>query len=136
VSYEQYSVRLRLVNSLSQAGSDHHRHEKQIVSGLVVSLALATSGAAFTICKSMPSMLRCSSSRLRAAYLCIMAVSDHDIQRSAYTWISRHGERATAKAREMVEERRRNGDHDGADTWLRIIVAITELGGPSTDVRH
>ena len=28
----------------------------------------------------------------------------------------------------MVEEMRRRGDDDGADTWLRIIVAIGELG--------
>jgi len=33
---------------------------------------------------------------------------------------------ATAKARKMVEEMRRKGDYDGADTWLRIIVAIGE----------
>jgi hypothetical protein len=33
----------------------------------------------------------------------------------------------------MVEEMRRKGDHDGADKWLRIIVAI---GEPPTEVRH
>jgi hypothetical protein len=27
---------------------------------------------------------------------------------------------------QMVEEMRRKGDYDGADTWLRIIVAIGE----------
>jgi len=40
--------------------------------------------------------------------------------------------KATAKAREMVERMRRKGDHEGADTWLRIIVAIGELGEPPT----
>jgi hypothetical protein len=63
-------------------------------------------------------------------------VSEHDIQRSAYRWISRHGERALAMAREMVEETRRNGDDDGADTWLQIIVAISDLGAPATNARH
>ena len=47
-----------------------------------------------------------------------------------------HGDRATTKAREMVEEMRRKGDADGADTWLRIIVAVGELGTPPTDARH
>jgi hypothetical protein len=36
----------------------------------------------------------------------------------------------------MVEEMRRKGDNEGADTWLRIIVAIGELGTPPTDARH
>jgi len=30
----------------------------------------------------------------------------------------------TAKAREMVERMRHKGDNEGANTWLRIIVAI------------
>jgi hypothetical protein len=47
-----------------------------------------------------------------------------------------HGDNATAKAREMVEEMRRKGDTEGADTWPRIIVGITDLGAPSTDARH
>jgi hypothetical protein len=36
---------------------------------------------------------------------------------------------ATAKAHDMVEQMRRKGDHDGADTWLYIIEAMGELGG-------
>ena len=44
--------------------------------------------------------------------------------------------RRIAKAREMVEQMRRRGDHDGADTWVRIIVAITELGDAPTEARH
>ena len=36
----------------------------------------------------------------------------------------------------MVEQMREKGDHDGADTWLRIIVAIGTLGTPPTDARH
>jgi hypothetical protein len=30
----------------------------------------------------------------------------------------------------------RKGDNEGVDTWLRIIVAIGELGEPPTDARH
>lgn len=65
-----------------------------------------------------------------------MAVSDLDIHRAAHQWIAQHGDQATAKAREKVEEMRRKGDTEGADTWLRIIVAIGTLGAPPTDTRH
>jgi hypothetical protein len=54
-------------------------------------------------------------------------VSDWDITRTAHRWIQQHGDAATARAREMVEEMRRRGDGDGADTWLRIIVAVCTL---------
>jgi hypothetical protein len=63
-------------------------------------------------------------------------VSDLDIRRLARLFIQLDGEHATAKAREMVAEMRRKGDNDGADTWLRIIVAIGEPGGPPTDAMH
>ena len=43
---------------------------------------------------------------------------------------------AIAKARERVEEMRGKGDAEGADTWLRIIVAIGTLGTPPTDAKH
>jgi hypothetical protein len=59
-----------------------------------------------------------------------MPLSDHDITRAAHQWIAQHGDEATAKAREMVEQMRRKGDVEGADTWLRIIVAIGTLGTP------
>jgi hypothetical protein len=65
-----------------------------------------------------------------------MPTFDHDIHGSAHLFIQLHGDGATAKAREIVEEMRRKGDDDGADTWLRIIVAIGELGTPPTDARH
>ncbi len=55
-----------------------------------------------------------------------MPVSEIDIARSAHLWIQRHGEDAIAKARERVEAMRANGDKEGADTWLRILVAITD----------
>ena len=65
-----------------------------------------------------------------------MPVSDLDIARAAHLYIQLHGENATAKAREMVEAMRKKGDNDGADTWLRIIVAIGTLGEPPTKARH
>jgi hypothetical protein len=65
-----------------------------------------------------------------------MSASDLDIHRAAHQWIAQHGEQATAKAREMVEQMRAKGDVDGADTWLRIIVAIGTLGTPPTDSQH
>ena len=71
-----------------------------------------------------------------ARYLLRMLVSDLDIQRQAHSWIQRHGEGALAKAREMVETMRRVGDVGEADRWLRIIVAIGEMGTPLTDVRY
>ena len=36
----------------------------------------------------------------------------------------------------MVEQMRRMGDNDGADKWLRVIVAIGELGQPPTEAQH
>jgi hypothetical protein len=51
-----------------------------------------------------------------------MPPSDLDIARAAHPLIQQHGD--AAGAREMVEKMRRRGDADGADIWLRIIVAI------------
>jgi hypothetical protein len=65
-----------------------------------------------------------------------MPPSDLDITRSAHQWISLHGDAATAKAREMVETMRQKGNKDGADVWLRIIVAIGSLGEPPKAARH
>ncbi len=63
-------------------------------------------------------------------------ISDLDIARSAHLYIQLHGDDAIAKAREMVERMQANEDKEGADTWLRIIVAITELGTAPTETRH
>jgi hypothetical protein len=65
-----------------------------------------------------------------------MPISDLDIHRAAHQWIAQHGDNATAMARQMVEWMRQKGDAEGADTWLRIIVAIGTLGTPPTDARH
>jgi hypothetical protein len=65
-----------------------------------------------------------------------MPRSDPDITLMAHLWIQQHGDNATARAREMVEKMRRGGDTEGADIWLRIIVAIGTLGTPPTNTRH
>jgi hypothetical protein len=65
-----------------------------------------------------------------------MAISDLDIHRTAHLWSQMHGDDATARARDMVEEMRRKGDKEGADVWLRIVVAIGNLGDPPTGARH
>jgi hypothetical protein len=62
-------------------------------------------------------------------------VSDLEIQRAALLWAQQYGNLAIAKAREMVETMWSKGDADGADRWLRIIVAIGSLGEPPTEVR-
>ena len=59
---------------------------------------------------------------------------DLDVAHSAHQRIRLHGDDAIAKAREMVEAMRAKGDEAGADTWLRIIVAIGELGTLQTDI--
>jgi hypothetical protein len=65
-----------------------------------------------------------------------MPPSDLVITRTTHLWIQQHGDDATAKARKRVDEMRSNGDADGADTWLPIIVAIGSLGAPPTGSRH
>jgi hypothetical protein len=65
-----------------------------------------------------------------------MPVSDLDIHRAAHLLIAKFGDDALATAREMVETMRQRGEAEGADTWLRIIVAIGTLGAPPTDSRH
>lgn len=65
-----------------------------------------------------------------------MPVSDLDIHRAAHLWIQKHGDAAVVKAREMVEQMRSKGDSEGADTWLRIIVAIGTLRTPPVTTRQ
>jgi len=57
----------------------------------------------------------------------IMTVSDLDILRAAHLHLERYGDQAVAKAREMVQTLKERGDNDGADTWLRVIVAIETM---------
>ena len=52
---------------------------------------------------------------------------DIDVFRSANLFIELHGDDAVAKARDMVRSMQERGDNAGADTWLRIIVAIETM---------
>jgi hypothetical protein len=52
--------------------------------------------------------------------------------RAAHRHLDRYGDEAVAKAREMVRTLKDHGDNDGADTWLRMIVALeTNAQAPS-----
>jgi len=56
-----------------------------------------------------------------------MPISDVVIHRFAHFFVHLHGDEATAKARDMMEQMRRKGDQDAADTWRQIILDIGEL---------
>ena len=55
--------------------------------------------------------------------------SPFDIQRTAYLFVRFHGDAAEERARMIAERMHSKGDHEGADTWLRIRVAIGDLRG-------
>ena len=61
---------------------------------------------------------------------------DLDIHTSAHDLVEQHGESALLKARERVDEMRRNGDHEGAATWLRVMVLLFELRAERSDMRQ
>jgi hypothetical protein len=63
-----------------------------------------------------------------------MAVFDLDIRTSAHDLAKQYGESALLKARERVDEMRRNGDHEGAATWLRVMVILFELRAERSDM--
>jgi len=46
---------------------------------------------------------------------------------SATIWLELHGDNAIVEARRQASEMRARGDLDGADSWLKIIVAIEEM---------
>jgi hypothetical protein len=53
--------------------------------------------------------------------------TDISIIHSATMWLELHGDNAIPEARRMAAELRGKGDLDGADTRLKIIVAIEEM---------
>jgi hypothetical protein len=63
-------------------------------------------------------------------------MSDFDIQLAVGHWIHQHGDQAITRAREMVEKMQRQGDAEGVDMWLRIIVVIGKLGEPPIGAKH
>lgn len=60
--------------------------------------------------------------------------SDIDIFRAANLWLSQHCDAAIEQARRRVAELQAEGERDGADVWLRIIVAIETLRTPRSSV--
>jgi len=46
---------------------------------------------------------------------------------SAQLFLELHGDEAVPEARKMVASMRERGDTEGADIWLRIIIAIEEM---------
>jgi hypothetical protein len=58
--------------------------------------------------------------------------SDLDIFQAANLWAARHGDAAVLEARKMAAQFQAAGDLDGADVWLRIIVAVETLLAPRT----
>ena len=61
-----------------------------------------------------------------------MAPSDLDIFRTANLWVMRHCDAAIDEARKMAAKFQDAGDRDGADVWLRIIVAVETLQIPAS----
>jgi hypothetical protein len=53
--------------------------------------------------------------------------ADLGIIHSASLFLDLHGDEAVPEARKMATEMRAKGDLDGADTWLRVIVAIEDM---------
>lgn len=56
-----------------------------------------------------------------------MPPSDLDIFRTANLWAARHSDNAVDEARKMPAGFQAADDRDGADVWLRIIVALETL---------
>jgi hypothetical protein len=50
--------------------------------------------------------------------------TDLSVIHSATLWLERHGDNAIPEARRMATELRGKDGLDGADTWLKIIVAL------------
>ena len=61
--------------------------------------------------------------------------SDLDIYRAAHLWQGQHGDAAATMARRKVAELQTAGQRDGADVWLRIIVAMETLLAPRTSTQ-
>lgn len=54
-------------------------------------------------------------------------LSELDIYRSANLWLELHRDAAVAQARRMAAQFRDKRDAEGADAWLRIVVALESL---------
>jgi hypothetical protein len=56
-----------------------------------------------------------------------MDIDPLNIHHSASLWRDLHSEAAVPEARKMVASMQSKGDHESADLWLRIIVALEAL---------
>jgi hypothetical protein len=61
-----------------------------------------------------------------------MPVSDLEIFQTAKLWADRHGDAAIEEARKMAAHFQQVGDRDGADVWLRTILALESLRRPNS----
>ena len=57
-------------------------------------------------------------------------IASRYIYRAAHLWLGQHGDAAATMARRKVAELQTAGQRDGADVWLRIIVAMETLLAP------
>ena len=54
-------------------------------------------------------------------------IPEIDIWRAATLMLKRYGDKAVEQSDRRVDELTAAGDHDGADTWRRIIAAVVQL---------
>jgi hypothetical protein len=54
-------------------------------------------------------------------------IPEIDIWRAATLMLKRYGEKALEQSITRADELAAGGDHDGADTWRRITVAVEQL---------
>ena len=66
--------------------------------------------------------------RLSTASLqCSRVIPGIDIWRAATLMLKRYGDKALEQSRTRIDEFASDGDHDDADTWLRITTAVEQL---------
>ena len=66
--------------------------------------------------------------RLSSASLqCSRVIPEIDIWRAATLMLKRYGDKALEQSRTRIDELASDGDHDGADTWRRITIAVEQL---------
>ena len=54
-------------------------------------------------------------------------IPEIDIWRAATLMLKRYGDKALEQSRTRIDELAADGDHDGADTWCRIAIAVEQL---------
>ena len=66
--------------------------------------------------------------RLSTASLqCSRVIPEIDIWHAATLMFKRYGDKALEQSRTRIDELASDGDHDGADTWRRITIAVEQL---------